>query len=889
MVLVFPMGLVWGKNLRVRDVLTFSNLRAEAHPTCSVCYIVRWDTDVLATSELEVKTRNSEWFVEQEFPSLYRSKELTQNHEVVILGLSITRSSEYVYRIRSVAEDGQVVQGRGVFTNESAGSSFFMPEISVDLYDPQKAYNGWTLFDFQTAGMPEEEEEARSNLGAMIVDMQGRVMWNSPQGNDIEMLDNGNLLRLGGFGVSEETLAGDIVWSVDFEGGEGHHDVDKVWDEEAQEYRVVVVQRDWYELPDGGVDGITHMQVDAVVEYNLAGDIVWSWRGLDYPEYIPYDRVDPTDLMRDPRHPARVDFTHMNTVILDKERGYCYFYLNYLHAFFKVRYDPGNFYADGTVKWILGDYPSFVDEVFEGALPLPFVELENGTMPYGAHDPEPGFVSIDGEERLQVLFLDNDVNHGGDDPGDDDMLLRYLYPSPPASYPWGGGGLLMGDDDDDDDDGFEKSYFLPLVGNEMVDPELFENENKPRSRAVEYRFISEGLNPVAEQIWEFNGSPNYPTFNTSGWGDADRLPNGNILISPGYSEYSDGEEEDERGGDEVFYGVIMEVTPEGEMVSRITMEEGISNYKFQRFRAPQLADNYLSLLTVKNGRQQFKLFEMPESRDGEMGELVALDRAVMENRTIRQGVSGDVDGDGEDEIILISEMVSDGRSNLVIYEVPDQVNGEMGPLRFNYSLDSLGSVLVGFELRGVSAGNFDGDLKDELVLLLKETSTGMQKVVIYDVLFGDESEGDLREVMGRSFWDVSVGEIQFIEVTDLEVEGVDKLVMIVVRGQNQQLAVYDLFSSSVMPEMVVNSVGKLSSNSVVLDVAVGDYEGDGRDELFFVRSNGLKKLLEVYELPLGDSNRLQKSTKKKYPLLGSNSHNVSESEELLGVGTVRQF
>lgn len=498
--------------------------------------------------------------------------EFVQNHEVVILGLPLARTAvEYVFRLRSESEDGQIVEDRGFFTKDSvvAGN---IPEIVISNYDPEQAYNGWTLFDFQPVGPPDEEQ--RSGYGALIVDMQGQVMWNSPEGYD-EMLDNGNLLVLSGEEVGEITLAGDVVWRMEFQDeGVAHHDADKVWDEEAREDRVIVVQTELYTLPQP-VDGIVKMEVDAVKEYNLTGDVIWSWRGLDHPEYIPYDRVDPTKLMRDPRNPAVVDFTHTNAVTLDKDRGYCYFNAKYLNAFFKVRYDPGNPYADGTMKWILGDYPSYVDEVYEGALPLPFVEVENGSVPNWSHDPEINYFDIGGEEVLHVLFWDNNVGIE-----EDIDFSSFNYSSPPGPFPWGGGGLSIMQDDED-----VKGYFLSLMGNEWVNIQfanIFDDEPPRRSRAVEYRFVSEGLEPMAKQIWEFDGSPNYFAIHSGAGGDADRLPNGNILISSGYSSYSDGEEN--RDEDEVYYGEIMEVTREGEIVSQITLPEGLANYKAQRFR-----------------------------------------------------------------------------------------------------------------------------------------------------------------------------------------------------------------------------------------------------------------------------------------------------------------
>lgn len=883
-----PMGIMRGFD-EGDGVLSIVNVTAQEHPYCDVCYIVRWETDRPTVSNLEVIQNGSNWSDFQVFPAFYRSKELTIEHEVVVLGLPIMRSSvEYLYRIHSTDEEGVAASARGSFI-KSSGDFPNIPEFSVNVYDPEKAYNGWTIFDLQPVVNEDGGGMEESYSGLMMVDMNGRVMWNYPYATvDVEVLENGNLLMLQGPHIGEMTLAGDWVWEIELE-LEMHHDVDLVWDEDHGHHHVVGILREVRSVE--GVEGVEIMQVDAIVELELNGQEVWAWRTLDHPEYIPYDRVDPTRLQRDQRHPAVVDLTHFNSVTLDKERGYCYFYAKYLNAFFKVRYAPGDQWSDGNLDWMLGDFPVFIDEVWgEMSLQPRFLEVINGVIPYWAHEPELRYVDIDGEEVLQVLFFDNNVrglehfpmdpfffkkmkalhNSEEDDfvfPGEEEPEYHSFDFSKRRRY-WTDIDLdfLDEEDDDEEDDGFSQIT-------RVVEFQIEEGSESP--------FGSPG---TAEQLWEYNGAEDY-YFRSSGQGDVDRLPNGNIFIAPARTEVEYPEEE-ERGSD-VLRGVFMEITPDGEKVWDGWLEDHVGNYKAQRVRDLTQGDNYLNLVTLKNDVQQSKLFEMPGSRDEELGEVVTVDNSILENKEILFMSSGDFNEDSEDDLVFIAKNELMGNPFLLISLTSELENSDIDELMFRLPLDDLFSRYV---IRDVSAGNFDQDRQDELVLFLEEKKTKNQGVVVYNVAFDQESgQVSLELFKKKVFWSVKDGKIRFMEAADFGRDLIDKLVVMVERNGDLQLEVHDLFSASVVPERVVNLVGKIGSSLVMVDLTVGDYDGDSRDELLLVYGKRKQRFLEVYELPWESSGKLEKSSEKMLTLMGQNQSIFGLDENLLGITVVERY
>ncbi len=149
-------------------------------------------------------------------------------------------------------------------------------EIYVDIYDPQKACDGTTMF----ADLHDME-----NPRIIEVDMQGNIVWeykvpddlkkfHSP-GMDVEYLtdDDHILFVLPGKGVYEIDRAGTVIWTR--QDDKISHDADR--------------------LPSGNtiyIFGDNDTQNDPCVkEVNPSGQIVWSWYAKNDYNVAPYDTL----------------------------------------------------------------------------------------------------------------------------------------------------------------------------------------------------------------------------------------------------------------------------------------------------------------------------------------------------------------------------------------------------------------------------------------------------------------------------------------------------------------------------------------------------------------------------------------------------------------------
>lgn len=148
-------------------------------------------------------------------------------------------------------------------------------DISVDIYNPDKACNGTTLF---------AECHNPKKPKIIEVDMQGKVVWEyvlprhlrryTNPGFDVELLSNNNILFVLPLnGVYEINREGKIVWSYLDE--KVSHDADRL-----PNGNTLIV---W-----GGADEISDAQVK---EINPEGKVVWSWYAKDEFYKEPYKDI----------------------------------------------------------------------------------------------------------------------------------------------------------------------------------------------------------------------------------------------------------------------------------------------------------------------------------------------------------------------------------------------------------------------------------------------------------------------------------------------------------------------------------------------------------------------------------------------------------------------
>jgi len=160
------------------------------------------------------------------------------------------------------------------------------PYYEIIVYDPNKAFNGTTLFT---------DVHDPLNPKVVEVDMTGKIIWEYivpsnlrkfiEPGMDSELLPNGNILIvLPQYGVIEVNRSGNIVWQhLD---NKISHDADRL-----PNGNTIYI---W-----GGNDTYSDPQVK---EINSTGGLVWSWRAYDYLYNDTYKNI------------SREGWTHANAV-----------------------------------------------------------------------------------------------------------------------------------------------------------------------------------------------------------------------------------------------------------------------------------------------------------------------------------------------------------------------------------------------------------------------------------------------------------------------------------------------------------------------------------------------------------------------------------------------
>ena len=179
---------------------------------------------------------------------------------------------------------GRTIAGRTAVDNPYAGQPYQALQRPSELqyWDSAKAANGYTLFAAQGK--------------SYLIDMQGRVVNQWATGNNPRLLESGHLLDAvtsgtGYSGFRELDWSGNVVWEY-LEPRSGYHphdDFARIFDPELNAYATLyIAAKDLTHAQciaagcdpaEGPYDGA---QADAIVEVDMAGNIVWEWCFFDH-------------------------------------------------------------------------------------------------------------------------------------------------------------------------------------------------------------------------------------------------------------------------------------------------------------------------------------------------------------------------------------------------------------------------------------------------------------------------------------------------------------------------------------------------------------------------------------------------------------------------------
>ncbi len=367
------------------DPLVAEHATVAASEAITLVATVSWTTNIEASASVEFGPADGDY----EYVVDYG--DAGTEHQVHVVGMR----PETTYKLRAVSTTAGGQQAYGEELSFTTGEvPYPWREMTIDIYDPSQAYNGWTLYNIATSHT--------TDAFAVMVDMEGSPVWYYHGGENgradlvPKMVDGDHVL----FGPAVPTgshpvvvdMAGEVLWEgprqdLGFADGGLHH---------------VFLEREdgSYLLVEYTQDALGAMG-DTILVYDQDLNLVWEW--------CTFDHV--------PDHPSWV---HTNSVFLDEPNGHVYANSYMMGKTFKI--DE----ATGDILWTFGEGGDFAPDPY-AVEPFPFHAhafsvLDNGNMLiYDNGDDERGYSRV-------VEFAIDDVNMSSE--------IVWQYPGTLAYDPW---------------------------------------------------------------------------------------------------------------------------------------------------------------------------------------------------------------------------------------------------------------------------------------------------------------------------------------------------------------------------------------------------------------------------------------------------------------------
>ena len=290
--------------------------------------------------------------------------------------------------------------------------------------------------------------------------------------------------------------------------------------------------------------------------------------------------------------------------------------------------------------------------------------------------------------------------------------------------------------------------------------------------------------------------------------------------------------------------------------------------------------------TINN--QYLNIYDAPTTVGGDINPLIASDTWIGNigaNSEITHMSAGDIDGDGTEELVFIRLRTS-GNQYLNIYDAPAAVGGDINPLIASDTW--IGNIGANSEITHMSGGDIDGDGTDELIFIRHRTN-GNQYLNIYDIPTTVGS--DINPLLASDTWIGNVGtnnEITHMVAGDSDGDGTDELTFIRHRtNNNQYLNIYAIpttVGGDINPLLASDTwIGNVGTNNEITHMVAGDSDGDGTDELTFIRHRtNNNQYLNIYAIPTTVGSDIN-------PLIASDTWigNAGTSSEITHMATIR--
>ncbi len=408
-------------------------------------------------------------------------------------------------------------------------------------WDPQKAYPGYAFIRTRVSGV----------TGVYLIDMAGQVVNYWPEFTDAYLLEDGTMFGAKGPSTfSQVDWEGKVLWehAEARETYHPHHDFLRIYNAELGDYTVLYIAN--VDLthdkvialgadPDA-VDRYVGTQMDAIVEVDRNGDVVWEYRFADHlvqdrnPEGANY--VGEGLSLAD--HPGRLDvnfgvfssdYLHLNAIDYNPESGHLAISSNRTHEIYIVDHDgtfvPGD--PGESLRLAAGEAGDFLyrfgNPAIYGQGEYPHYAKKNWSL-----EEFSGHKQMGGTHDIQ--WIEDGL------PGAGDLLLF-------------NNGLTVPRADGDSDPQSEILQINPYLGADGVDKDRYVNPpeagytavmpGSEESQDLVTRLFSRQI------VWIYHTSDG---FNSHHGSATQRLPNGNTMAQL------------------ARVGRLLEIAPDGEVV-----------------------------------------------------------------------------------------------------------------------------------------------------------------------------------------------------------------------------------------------------------------------------------------------------------------------------------
>ncbi|MEE8106561.1 MAG: aryl-sulfate sulfotransferase [Planctomycetota bacterium] len=208
-----------------------------------------------------------------------------------------------------------------------------LPTMSILNHDPERAQNGYRLFDLLDLNRPEGEDRVGTLL---LINEVGEIVWwwrsTTETISDARVLPNRNLLvnlAIGGMRrAAEMTWDGTVLWTSR-DDITAHHEV-TIGPNGHTMYLTFVYD---------DVNGVTYEGDGIEIVNRDTGAVVWSWNAFDH---ISTDQVDEQDITRTTMTGRGKDWTHSNAIVWDEARSILWMSVRALDRIIGIDYPSGN-------------------------------------------------------------------------------------------------------------------------------------------------------------------------------------------------------------------------------------------------------------------------------------------------------------------------------------------------------------------------------------------------------------------------------------------------------------------------------------------------------------------------------------------------------------------